>query len=147
MRIGERRRFGGGARGGGESPAWRVLVVDDDEGVREYVEAVLARQGLQVATASSGEEALEQVQRSPPDLVTLDVVLPGIDGLETLRRLKRAHPDMPVILLSAHAPARTSADARRLGASDFLRKPFEPDALERCVSRALSPDAGAAPKS
>lgn len=134
MGIGDRRRLGAGESGGG----WRVLVVDDDEGVRDYLGAVLERRGYQVRSAATGEEAIAQALEAPPDLVTLDVILPGIDGLEALRRLKQALPSVPVIMLSGHAPARAGDEALRLGAESFLRKPFEPEELERAVKRALS---------
>jgi DNA-binding response OmpR family regulator len=116
----------------------RVLVVDDDEGVREFLEAVLARAGFEVTGAATGEDALERAIEAPPDLVTLDVILPGIDGLETLRRLRQAQPSIRVIMLSGHAPSRASDEALRLGARDFLRKPLEPRALELAVERALA---------
>lgn len=135
MRIGERRRF---ERPGRERATPRILVVDDDEGVREYLAAVLDRAGYEVADAPTGEDALDRALRAPPDLVTLDVILPGIDGLETLRRLKQAHPAVRVIMLSGHAPVGAEDEALRLGAQGFLRKPFEREQLERAVERALA---------
>ena len=137
MRIGGQRRFEPAQRSEGGRASWRVLVVDDDDGVREFLEAVLARAGLEVTGAASGEDALERAVEAPFDLVTLDVILPGIDGLETLRRLKRAHPAVRVIMLSGHAPSRAGDEALRLGAQEFLRKPLEPEELERAVARAL----------
>ena len=74
---------------------FRVLVIDDDPGVRDYLEALVSRQGYQVFAVPSGEEALRTLERTRPDLVTLDVVLPGMDGLETLRQLKKRLPDVP----------------------------------------------------
>ena len=137
MRIGGQRRFEPAQRSEGGRASWRVLVVDDDDGVREFLEAVLARAGFEVTGAATGEDALARAVEAPFDLVTLDVILPGIDGLETLRRLKLAHPAVRVIMLSGHAPRRAGDEALRLGAHDFLRKPLEPQELERAVARAL----------
>jgi two-component system response regulator AtoC len=115
----------------------RVLIIDDDPGVRDYLEALVSRRGYEVRAHPTGEEALEGVEEAPPDLVTLDVVLPGIDGLETLQRLKEKLPEVPVIMLSGHGHARTIVEAMRLGASDFLRKPFEVEELELAFQKAL----------
>jgi two-component system, NtrC family, response regulator AtoC len=116
---------------------FRVLVIDDDPGVREYLEALVSRQGYEALAVPSGEEALRTLDRTRPDLVTLDVVLEGMDGLETLRQLKKRLPDVPVVMLSGHGQARTIVEAMRLGASDFLRKPFEVEELELAFQKAL----------
>ncbi len=115
----------------------RVLVIDDDPGVRDYLEALVSRQGYQVFAVEDGEQALRTLDDTRPDLVTLDVVLPGIDGIETLRQLKQRLPDVPVVMLSGHGQARTIVEAMRLGASDFLRKPFEVEELELAFQKAL----------
>ena len=114
-----------------------VLVIDDDPGIREFLETLATRQGYGVHTAEDGESALEKLDQIRPDIITLDAVLPGIDGLETLRRLKQRAPEVPVIMLSGHGQARTIVEAMRLGASDFLRKPFEAEELELAFSKAL----------
>jgi two-component system response regulator AtoC len=116
---------------------FRVLVIDDDPGVREYLEALVSRQGYEACAVPSGEEALRTLDHTRPDLVTLDVVLEGMDGLETLRQLKKRLPDVPVVMLSGHGQARTIVEAMRLGASDFLRKPFEVEELELAFQKAL----------
>jgi two-component system response regulator AtoC len=116
---------------------FRVLVIDDDPGVRDYMEALVSRQGYQVFAAADAEQALANLEVTRPDIVTLDVVLPGIDGIETLRRLKQRLPDVPVVMLSGHGQARNIVEAMRLGASDFLRKPFEVEELEIAFQKAL----------
>jgi two-component system response regulator AtoC len=116
---------------------FRVLVIDDDPGIREYLQALGARQGYQVSAAGDGESGIAGLADSRPDIVTLDAVLPGMDGLETLRQLKKLRPDVPVIMLSGHGQARTIVEAMRLGASDFLRKPFEVEELELAFQKAL----------
>jgi two-component system response regulator AtoC len=112
-------------------------VIDDDPGVRDYMEALVTRQGYRVFLAADAEQALADLDQSRPDIVTLDVVLPGIDGLETLQRLKQRVPDVPVVMLSGHGQARNIVEAMRLGASDFLRKPFEVEELELAFQKAL----------
>ena len=119
------------------SERFRVLVIDDDPGVRDYMEALVSRQGYEVFAAPDGEEALASLEQTRPDLVTLDVVLPGMDGLEILAELKKRLPDVPVVMLSGHGQARNIVEAMRLGASDFLRKPFEVEELEIAFQKAL----------
>ncbi len=116
---------------------FRVLVIDDDPGVRDYMEALVSRQGFRVFVAADAEQALSGLDDSRPDVITLDVVLPGMDGLETLKRLKQRLPDVPVVMLSGHGQARNIVEAMRLGASDFLRKPFEVEELELAFQKAL----------
>ena len=114
-----------------------VLVIDDDPGIRDYLETLATRQGYAVYTAADGETALAGLDMTAPDLITLDAVLPGMDGLETLRRIKQRIPEVPVIMLSGHGQARTIVEAMRLGATDFLRKPFEVEELELAFRKAL----------
>jgi len=114
-----------------------VLVIDDDPSIRDYLETLATRQGYGVHTVSDGESALASLDRTRPDLITLDTVLPGMDGLETLRRIKQRMPEVPVIMLSGHGQARTIVEAMRLGATDFLRKPFEVEELEVAFRKAL----------
>ena len=114
-----------------------VLVIDDDPSIRDYLETLATRQGYGVHTATDGESALAGLDRTRPDLITLDTVLPGMDGLETLRRIKQRIPEVPVIMLSGHGQARTIVEAMRLGATDFLRKPFEVEELELAFRKAL----------
>ena len=116
---------------------FRLLIIDDDLGVREYLSALLGRFGHSVFTAASGEEALAGLAVSRPDLITLDVVLEGMDGIETLRRLKKRIPEVPVVMISGHGHARTIVEAMQLGAADFLRKPFEVEELQLAFQRAL----------
>jgi two-component system response regulator AtoC len=115
----------------------RVLVIDDDPGLRDYLEALASSRGYRVYTAASGEDALRSLDQTRPDLVTLDLVLPGMDGLETLRRLKERLPDLPVVMLSGHGQARNIVEAMKLGATDFLRKPFEVEELDVAFQKAL----------
>ena len=119
------------------SDRFRVLVIDDDPGVRDYMEALVSRQGYEVVAVADGEQALDVLDKTQPDLITLDVVLPGMDGLQTLSKLKQRVPNVPVVMLSGHGQARNIVEAMRLGASDFLRKPFEVEELELAFQKAL----------
>ena len=116
----------------------KVLLVEDDEALARGLEFNLKREGFEVVRTRRGDTALGVLVRTRPDIVTLDVVLPGMDGLETLRRLKQRAPDVPVVMLSGHGQARNIVEAMRLGASDFLRKPFEVSDLSRAMAKALA---------
>jgi len=114
----------------------RVLVVDDEPMVREVVAAYLERDGHIVESASSGAEALQRLRRDPPDLVVLDVMLPGVDGLEVLRRL-RSDGEVPVILLTARSDEADRVVGLELGADDYVVKPFSPRELAARVRSVL----------
>ncbi len=116
----------------------RILVVDDEKLIRWHVTERLQRNGFDVVSVESGEEALEQVARLPPDVMLLDVKLPGIDGVVTLRRALGLHPDLSVLMMSAHSTVDVAVEAMKHGAIDFLVKPFEHAALVAAVERALA---------
>jgi DNA-binding NtrC family response regulator len=116
----------------------RILVVDDEKLIRWSVSERLQRDGYVVATAESGEQALEAVAAEAPDLVLLDVQLPGIDGVETLQRVLAFQPDITVIMMSAHSTVDVAVDAMKHGALDFLVKPFPLQVLDAAVDRALT---------
>ncbi|MDR7605368.1 MAG: response regulator transcription factor [Armatimonadota bacterium] len=106
----------------------RVLVVDDDEAILSLLGSYLAREGFEVQTAGDGEAALAAARTSRPDVVVLDVLLPGLDGLEVLRRL-RAEGEPYVILLTAKAEEADQVVGLELGADDYVTKPFSPREL------------------
>ena len=119
-----------------------VLVVDDEPRIVKFLNVKLRTSGYEVITASSGEEALELVLMQEPDLVVLDVVMPGIDGLETLKQI-RSISSLPVIILSAKGENLDKISGLKLGADDYLTKPFNPDELVariEAISRRLKPD-------
>jgi two-component system, NtrC family, response regulator AtoC len=119
-----------------ETSKTRVLVVDDEKLIRWSVSERLSRAGLDVSTAESGEEALRLIASQLPDIILLDVRLPGIDGLVTLRRALGACPELAVIMMSAHSTIDVAVEAMKHGAMDFLVKPFPFSALETAVERA-----------
>jgi two-component system response regulator AtoC len=120
------------------SPAARVLVVDDEKLIRWSVAERLQRDGYEVLSAESGEQALEMLSATPPDLMLLDVRLPGIDGVETLQRALSLHPELAVLMMSAHSTVDIAVDAMKHGAVDFLVKPFPFQALDSAVERAIA---------
>jgi two-component system, OmpR family, response regulator ResD len=107
----------------------RVLVVDDDATVREVVVDYLGRAGLDVAEAGDGAAALVAARTDRPDLVVLDIMLPGLDGLEVCRRLRSEHGDLPVVMLSARGDEGDRVLGLEVGADDYVTKPFSPREL------------------
>ena len=111
----------------------KVLVVDDEPDAVGLLREFLRRKGLHVATAARGDEALTKIRQDPPDIVLLDISMPGMDGLEVLRRIQRSEeargPD--VIMLTAHA--EMGREAMELGAFDYVLKPVDLDYLDRVL--------------
>jgi DNA-binding NtrC family response regulator len=118
--------------------AARILVVDDEKLIRWSVSERLQRGGYEVLTAESGEQALDAIAASSPDLVLLDVKLPGMDGVQALQRGLALHPEMAVVMMSAHSTVDVAVEAMKHGAVDFLVKPFPFQALDAAVERALA---------
>ena len=116
------------AGGGGRGPV--VLIVDDDERMREYVRVNLEMEGYTVREAGDGEEGLQVLEESTPDLVLLDVMMPGVDGWEMLRRVQERHGvgTIPVIMFSGKVEPAAEEAAKR-GAQGFIGKPFNPQEL------------------
>jgi CheY-like chemotaxis protein len=115
----------------------RVLVVDDSTVIRDLIAVNLELEGFDVTVAGDGEEALERVAEQRPDVITLDVVMPRLDGFETATRL-RADPtyaDIPIVLVTARAAAADLARGEELGVDGYLTKPFEPAELVALVGR------------
>ncbi len=108
--------------------AERVLVVDDEKSIRTIVEYALSEGGFEVVSASRGDDALEIVETQTIDLVVLDLMLPGIDGLEVCRRI-RAHRNVPIIMLSARSDEVDKVLGLEMGADDYVTKPFSPREL------------------
>ena len=107
----------------------QILIVDDEQPIRESLSGLFEDEGYLVSTSASGEEAVARFRKSPADCVFLDIWMPGIDGLETLSRIKQINPDVPVIMMSGHATIDTAVQATKKGAFDFIEKPFSLDKL------------------
>ena len=120
-----------------------ILIVDDEQSVREVLSEYFSEQGYAVETAGDGEEALAVVRRSTPDLVLLDVRMPGIDGVETLRRMRGIAPAVSVIMVTANEDVSLARETLKLGALDYVAKPFDFVYLERAIMAGLA-QAGAA---
>ena len=114
-----------------------VMVVDDEEGIRESLSGIFEDEGYSVFTASSGEEALNILKEKSPDLMLLDVWLPGIDGIQTLNEIKNLKPDLPVVMISGHGNIELAVKATRTGAYDFLEKPLSLERVLLVANRAL----------
>ena len=115
----------------------RILVVDDEASIRESLQGILGDEGYEVATAASGEEGLSAVEAEDPDLVLLDVWLPGKDGVDTLQALKQTHPELPIIMMSGHGTIETAVRCAKLGAYDFFEKPLNLDKVLLGIANAL----------
>lgn len=114
---------------GGRRDGPLVLVVDDDARLREYMRVNLELAGYSVRQAESGEQALVAIEDQAPDLVLLDVVMPGLDGWQLLRRLEERHGSIPVIMFSGQVDDQAAAAAAEHGARGFIGKPFDPEEL------------------
>ncbi|MBW2493160.1 MAG: sigma-54-dependent Fis family transcriptional regulator, partial [Deltaproteobacteria bacterium] len=125
-------------RSGLPGRGFRVLVVDDAEGIRTYLANLLELSGYGVDSAEDGRRALALLDGgAAPDVVILDVMMPGIDGIETLRQIKARHADVPVIMLSVVGKASTIVEAMEIGASDYINKPFEEEELQLTLDKVL----------
>jgi DNA-binding NtrC family response regulator len=116
--------------------SFRVLVVDDHAQARESVADVLRQAGYDVATCASASEALGQLARQPVDVVVTDLQMPGMNGLEFIREMERRRVGAQVLMITAHASVASAVEAMRLGAFDYLEKPFDVAKLERSVAQA-----------
>lgn len=115
----------------------RILVVDDELFVRELLLEFLSAQGYEVSLADSGEKAVELMQTQPADLVLVDLKMPGINGIEALRQIKKIAPDILAIIMTGYPTIESSIEALRHGAYDYVIKPFKLDDLKSSIERAL----------
>ncbi len=115
----------------------KVLIVDDEEVLRDVLDAVLRREGFEIVTAASGEEALSVLDGEEVDLVVLDVMLPGISGIDTLRAIRISNPTLPVIVITAFSSIDGAIEAMKLGAFHYIPKPFKNEEVVLTVNKAL----------
>src|SRR6202047_3910539 len=121
-----------------KAAANNILLVDDEPGMLRYIRTLLEVDNYKVETASTGEEAVERVQKGlRPDLVLLDLLMPGIDGLQTLEQLRKLQPGVKVVMLSCVSDTRKVVQAIRLGAHDYLTKPFQKSELDTVIDQRL----------
>jgi len=115
----------------------KILLVDDE---KEFVETLSERmemRDLESDIALNGEEALQMVEDEAPDVMVLDLKMPGIDGMEVLRKVRKAYPDVQVIMLTGHGSEKDEEEARRLGAFEYLQKPTGVDKIVQTIKRAF----------
>jgi two-component system response regulator AtoC len=115
----------------------RVLVVDDETKMQRVLQIMLERMGHQVSCTGNGEEALQAMKSAPADLVISDLRMPGMSGIELLQALREQGNDVPVIIMTAYGTIESAVEAMKLGAWDYIVRPFDVDALERAIDRVL----------
>lgn len=115
----------------------RILIIDDEEPIRFSLRGILEDEGYEVLEAATAEEGLEVADAERPDLVFLDIWLPGMDGLTAQARLKGNHPDLPVVMISGHGTIETAVSAIQQGAYDFIEKPLSLEKVVIVAARAL----------
>ena len=120
-----------------ESRPARILVVDDEESIRDLLRLVLTREGYSVVTANGGEEAIEYLEAQRFDLVITDLVMPRVNGVEVLRAARRIDPNYPVMVITGYPSVETVTELVRLGAGDYLTKPFNIDVVRMTVAKLL----------
>ena len=114
----------------------KILIVDDEKDFVEMFSLRLTRQGEKVSAAYSGQEALDLLEKTPIDVVILDIRMPGMDGIETLKKIKASHPLVEVILLTGHGSTETAVEGMKEGAFDYLMKPADFDDISKKLTNA-----------
>jgi two-component system, NtrC family, nitrogen regulation response regulator NtrX len=115
-----------------------ILIVDDEPSILISLKGLLADEGFEVSTASNGYEALQQIETEAPDMVLLDIWMPGIDGIETLKEIKKTSAHIQVIMITGHGTIETAVQATKLGAFDFIEKPLSIDKVIVAINNALN---------
>jgi DNA-binding NtrC family response regulator len=115
----------------------KILIVDDEKNIRMTVSQALEDMDVEIDTAASGEEALSKLKDADFGLLLLDLCMPGIDGMEVLEKLSKDRPDIRIIMITAHGTIDTALDAMKLGAVDFIQKPFTPQEIRDLVSKVI----------
>jgi DNA-binding NtrC family response regulator len=114
----------------------KILIVDDEQEYLDILSERMEGRDFEVDKAGNGMEALDRLSESTYDAIVMDMMMPGMDGLETLKRIREKHPDMQVILLTGHATVQKGVDAIKMGALDFLEKPAEIETLTAKIKEA-----------
>lgn len=119
-----------------------ILVVDDAAFMRMMIRDILAREGYVIQEAVNGRDAIEKYRETRPDLVTLDITMPEVDGIEALQEIRKINPEARVLMVSAMGQQKLIMDALEAGAADFLVKPFQPTKVLQSVKKCLEDSAG-----
>jgi DNA-binding NtrC family response regulator len=115
-----------------------ILVVDDEDALRTVLSSELMNEGYEVRSASDGDEAITEIQKSPFDLVLLDIKMPRMNGFEVLKFIKESHPKAKVVMLTGFADLKNAIESKKLGADDFVSKPYDLVDLLTTIERVLS---------
>ncbi|MFC1896186.1 sigma-54-dependent transcriptional regulator, partial [Thermodesulfobacteriota bacterium] len=115
-----------------------ILIVDDEKPILQSLGGILEDEGFEVLTASNGYEALKRLEKEGPELVLLDIWMPGMDGIETLGEIKKEYPFLPVIMITGHGTIETAVSATKLGAYDFIEKPLSVEKVILTINNALN---------
>ena len=114
----------------------KILLVDDEEGIRKVLDITLTDSGYQVFTAGNGEQALEIFRKESPPIVLTDIKMPGMDGIDLLKKIKEERPDTEVIMITGHGDMELAIQSLKFDATDFITKPINDEALEIALKRA-----------
>lgn len=114
----------------------KVLLVDDEEDFLEIMSERMTARGMEVTTCTSAQEAIDQIKEENFDAIILDFMMPGMDGFQALREIKAKRPELQIILLTGHATVEKGVEAMKMGATDFLEKPADIEALEKKIKDA-----------
>lgn len=117
--------------------SFHILIVDDEDAIQRTVRGVLEDEGYRTSSVGDGNEAISAIRQNKPDVVLLDIWLPGLDGIQLLRDIKKSNPDLEIIMISGHANVHTAVQAVKLGAFDFIEKPLSREHLLMTLARAL----------
>jgi DNA-binding response OmpR family regulator len=115
----------------------KILVIDDEQGIRDLLDTLLTRKGYDVVVADSGQKGLEVYRRAQPDVVVLDLKMPGMDGLTVLQQIRRLNPTQPVVILTGAGTPESEQQVRELGVTDYVEKHFSLHLLEDALKRLL----------
>ncbi len=115
----------------------KILLIDDDEGLTHFLSRFFNRKGYEVTSCLNGKDAIRIIANDGFDLIMLDYKMPGLNGLETLEKIKKAQVKTPIIIMTAYGDTDTAIEAMKRGAYEYLNKPFERKELSRIVSEAL----------
>src|SRR4030042_6260007 len=115
-----------------------ILIVDDEKPICTALASLVKTEGFKALTAGDGATALEKVRSESPDVMLADIKMPGVDGMELMRRTREVDPDLPVVMITAYAEVQGAVEAIKAGAHDYLSKPFNNQEVLRVIHRALS---------
>ena len=115
-----------------------ILVVDDEKDICDFLKDFLTEENYRTLTALNGKEGIEITRKEKPDLVLLDIKMPGMDGIEVLEQMKSIHPEIQVIMITGYGSLKTAREAMKLGAYDYITKPFDLKFIRQIIKDALS---------